>query len=161
MLFLVWRSWLWIKASSSRGLKEVFPHIYGDHVYQIVGHGLRYSVVVWRWGEMRWSACTLRVFCLETWRAESSHLKYIFIICIKESRFTSASLTTELVGGGEEEEVWGGRAIQRLRNSYERARSEVGCGRCLDRGWRKGKKCEAGRWHPPYPIFYVPKPNTQ
>jgi len=112
MLFLVWRSWLWIKASSSRGLKEVFPHIYGDHVYQIVGHGLRYSVVVWRWGEMRWSACTLWVFCLETWRAESSHLKYIFIICIKESRFTSASLTAELIGGGEEEEVRGGRAIK-------------------------------------------------
>jgi len=114
MLFLVWRSWLWIKASSSRGLKEVFPHIYGDHVYQIVGHGLRYSVVVWRWGEMRWSACTLWVFCLETWRAESSHLKYIFIICIKESRFTSASLTAELVGGGEEEELWGRKSNSKV-----------------------------------------------
>jgi len=44
------------------------------------------------------------------------------LVPIKESRFTSASLTTELVGGGEEEEVWGGRAIQRLRNCYERAR---------------------------------------
>jgi len=34
------------------------------------------------------------------------------LIPIKESRFTSASLTAELVGGGEEEEVRGGRAIK-------------------------------------------------
>ena len=34
------------------------------------------------------------------------------LIPTKESRFTSASLTAELIGGGEEEEVRGGRAIK-------------------------------------------------
>ena len=36
------------------------------------------------------------------------------LIPTKESRFTSASLTAELVGGGEEEELWGRKSNSKV-----------------------------------------------
>ena len=36
------------------------------------------------------------------------------LIPTKESRFTSAALTAELVGGGEEEELWGRKSNSKV-----------------------------------------------